>query len=85
MDREKRNFGYRLRLSCEEFDVLHNCSRHANMKTSEFLRMLIDDYAESNGITDESIEYYIHDDNRFAVIEDAKQKLIEVTNIENSL
>ena len=80
-----RNQGYRLRLSDEEFDMLHNCSQHANMKTSDFLRMLVDNYAESNGIMDdESNERYTYGYDHFAIIEAAKQRLIEITNIEDS-
>lgn len=84
-NRNTRQFGYRLRLNGEEFDELHVCSQYARMKTSDFLRMLIDNYAKSNGLMgDESTECYAYGYNRFAIIEAAKQKLIEMTDIENS-
>ena len=81
-----RNRGYRLRLSSEEFDRLGACSQHARMKTSDFLRMIVDDYAKSNGLMgDEPTECYTYGYDHFAIIEAAKQKLIEVVNIEDSL
>ena len=81
-----RNLGYRLRLNDEEFDMLRICSRHAQMKTSDFLRMIVDNYAESNGLKDyESTECYTYGYDHFAIIEAAKQKLIEAVDIENSL
>ena len=82
--RASRNRGYRLRLSSEEFDRLCACSQHARMKASDFLRMIVDNYAESNGLKNESTKYYIHEDNQFEEVEDDKQKLIEVTNIKNN-
>ena len=56
-----RHQGYRLRLSDEEFDVLRICSQHACMKTSDFLRAIIYNYAESNGLMGDEMDIQMDD------------------------
>ena len=51
-----RHFGYRLRLNAEEFDKLIKCSQHSGLKTSDFLRMLINDY-----------EYFMEENNKMDI------------------
>lgn len=64
--KSSRHFCYRLRLNEEEFDKLIKCSRHSGLKTSEFLRMLIDDYEyfmkENNKMDIQNNEISIQDD-----------------------